>query len=420
MGESLKWVSLFLSTGFERGEKCVYVVDERTKGEVIDFMRRRDVKVEDYLRSGQLIFLTKEESYLKGDYFDPNEMIDLIKKTEGKALREGYNGLRITGEMTWVFSKLPRIEKLMEYEMMLNDFFPDSRTTGLCQYNEERFSPKVLVDVIYVHPKIILHDNLHNNPHYMPPDIFLNRLEGKVSWEHYERLKDEIIQRKVLKREREEALERKDFLNTLLRQDLRSRQQIIQGYHQLLEEADLPEEHLKYLRRAIRACRKADEVLSLANKLEDIERTEWTVEKDIVKILEHVIKDINSLAKEREVEIREDYPEKISKVKGDYSLNTLFKQLLSAMIRLSGCNKIKINASETGEDISLNIEDDGKPLPKDIKKELSGKTYTGETSGAGGVRYYMLREIARHNNAKIRVKPSELGGARFDIRLEKA
>jgi len=31
----------------------------------------------------------------------------------------------------------------------------------------------------------------------------------------------------------------------------------------------------------------------------------------------------------------------------------------------------------------------------------------------------MLREIARHNDARIKVRDSELGGARFDIFLRK-
>lgn len=220
--------------------------------------------------------------------------------------------------------------------------------------------------------------------------------------------------------DRKRAEEREDFLNTLIRQDLKSKYQTIQGYNQLLEEeADLSDKHREYLRKAIRAGREADEILGLVKKLEEIEGTEGDDEKDVVKILEHVTNDISSLVKTEGVEIEEDYPEDTPKVKGDYSLNTLFTQLLVTRIQLGGCDRIRIDASEREEDILLKVEDDGKKLPEDVKNMFSGEPYTGETTGVGGVRYYMLREIARHNKADIEVKDSELGGVRFDIQLEK-
>ncbi len=220
--------------------------------------------------------------------------------------------------------------------------------------------------------------------------------------------------------ERKEAEERMEFLNTLLRQDLGSKYQTVQGYLQLLEEADLSVEYEEYLRKAIKSGREADEILGLAKKLDEIEETEWAAEKDIVTVLKHVIEDISDLVEREGVEIEENYPEEISKVEGDYSLNTLFKQTLMTRIQVGECKRMRINASDREEDILLKIEDDGKQLPEDVKNLFSGDVYTGETSGVGGVRYHMLREIARHNNAKIEVKDSELGGARFDVHLQKA
>ncbi len=220
--------------------------------------------------------------------------------------------------------------------------------------------------------------------------------------------------------DRMETEQRKDFLNTLLRQDLGSKYQTIQGYLKLLEEADLSEEYEKYLKKAIKSGREADEILGLAKKLDEIEETEWAAEKDIVTVLKHVIEDISDLVEREGVEIEENYPEEISKVEGDYSLNTLFKQTLMTRIQVGECKRMRINASDREEDILLKIEDDGKQLPEDVKNLFSGDVYTGKTTGVGGVRYYMLGEIATQNEAEIEVKDSELGGSRFNIYLQKA
>ncbi|KXB05755.1 hypothetical protein AKJ49_00095 [candidate division MSBL1 archaeon SCGC-AAA382A03] len=106
---------------------------------------------------------------------------------------------------------------------------------------------------------------------------------------------------------------------------------------------------------------------------------------------------------------------------GDYSLNTLFTQLLKTRIQKSECDNIKISAEEKkNEKILLKFKDNSKRLSKDIKNLFTGTPYTGKASGAGGVMYYMLREIAEHNNAKIEIHDSELSGVRFDVYLRKA
>ncbi len=667
--EQLSALSSFMSLGIERNEKCLYIVDDRTKTEVIEAFEKLDFDVEKFIKSNQFEFLTKSETYLKDGYFDPDEMIELLDKAQEQALNEGYVGLRVAGEMTWVFSEVPGVENLMEYETKLNEFLPDQKIIAICQYNEERFTPETLVDVIRTHPKVLIYDDLHENLFYMPPKVFKAQQKGKVTKEHYEQLKEDIIQRTRLKRkekkteeelrqskrqleaifndpetfigvidtdgtlregnesalefvsdppskvegkkfwntpwwthspelqqklkkaieraktgeivrfeathigknrkeitvdfslrpvrndedeivsliasgknitrrkkaeerfkklfnaspdptylvdedgvfqevneaaietlgyerediigkhllevpffpsetkekivenfekrlegkefspyrikaetkngellfaeinatlikeggdvtgtigiarditEQKKAEERKDFLNTLLRQDLRSKYQIIQGYHQMLgEEAVLSEELREYLEKSIGAAREADGILELAKKLEEIEKTEWKAEKDVLKVLEHVTQDLSNILDEYGIKIEENYPEKISKVEGGYSLNILISQILLTRIRLSKCDDIRIDVKERKEDILLTIEDNGKRLPNGIKNLFSGDIYTGETTGIGGARYYMLREIAEYNDARIEVKDSDMSGVRFEIHLER-
>lgn len=97
--------------------------------------------------------------------------------------------------MTWVFTKLPGVEKLIEYEAKLNYFFPESKSIAICQYNENKFKPEVLIDVIRVHPKVIIYDSICDNPYYIPPDEFIARMRGEINVKLYERIRDDIIVR---------------------------------------------------------------------------------------------------------------------------------------------------------------------------------------------------------------------------------
>ncbi len=914
---SLSAITSFVLGGLKQGEKCLYIVDDRTKKDIIQYFEDEDIDIDKYLEEGQFEFLTKKEAYLKDDYFDPDEMIDILKRAEEEALDEGYRGLRVTGEMTWVLTDLPGTEKLIEYEAKLNKFFPDSNSIGLCQYNEKRFSPEILIDVLHTHPRVLLQDQLFENPFYLPPDSFLAQLKEEVGEEHYEKLKDEIIYREELARkerlatssldaasvevywvtpkgkfvytnekvrdklgyskeelddmyvwdidpsypeekrkefweelkdqkimtfesehktkegetfpveitthhmelngreyefafakditeekeareereeqnrqlkrlfsnlpgmvyrclnnenwtmrfvsdgckeltgydpdeliadkelawndlirpedwgsvsdeirdslEKEEAFEvtyrietkdgeekwvwekgqgifdeeseiipiegfiqditerkkmeeelreekkrfqslaeyssfslfvyrekflyvnprfegltgyskeellemnfwevvapdhkemvkkrglarikaegeeppnnyelkikrkdgeerwvlftgvrityqgktaglgtaiditarkeikeelkeltrfrekiindvniwlnvldkdgnvvvwnkaaeeisgysseevvghdtiwkwlypdeayrqkimdsvqeilageevesyetkiktkvgkekviswnshplvdddeeiigsiaiglditkqkeaeeRKEFLNTLLRQDLKGKNQTIEGYLQLLEETDLEDEQRDFLEKAMRVSAEAEDILELAKDLEEIEETDWTVKKDINKVLDQAIDEIQDVIEAKNITIVKKYDENIPKVKGDYSLTLLFSRLLKTRIEINRCERIEIDVDEEEDDMILKIDDDGEKLPKGIKILFTGKLYTGFTTGAGGVMYYMIKQIAKGNDAEIRVEDSELGGASFSIELEKA
>ncbi len=220
--------------------------------------------------------------------------------------------------------------------------------------------------------------------------------------------------------ERKRTEEREKFLNTLLRQDLRSKCQSIHGYLNLLQDVDIPDEHEEYLKDALEEFGEADEILSLARELEKIEKSDWVAEKDVFEVMNHVLEDISDLVGSGGVEVERNYSDDVGLVLGDYSLNTLFSELLRTRIRTSGCDRIKISGRKGGEEVLVSVEDDGESLPGEVEDLFSGRIYKGETTGVGGVRYYMIRQIAEHHDAKIEVGDSELGGPKFSIHLRKA
>ena len=71
-------------------------------------------------------------------------MVALLESETRKAVSEGFSALRVTGEMDWVLKGLPGSERLIEYEAMLNNFFPGSDCLAICQYRRSLFSPEII------------------------------------------------------------------------------------------------------------------------------------------------------------------------------------------------------------------------------------------------------------------------------------
>ena len=164
----------YLRTGLERGEKCLYIVDENTAAAVLDALRKGGTDVDRYLRSGALTITHKQETYLKQGRFDPDWMIGFLSQATAEAGAARFSGLRtLLGEMTWVLGTSNGNDKLIEYESKLNRFVRDHDARVICQYNRKRFSPELILGIIRTPPLVVYGGIVCRNPYYVPPEEFL-------------------------------------------------------------------------------------------------------------------------------------------------------------------------------------------------------------------------------------------------------
>jgi two-component system, chemotaxis family, sensor kinase Cph1 len=111
----------YLRAGLERGEKCLYIVDETTASAVLDALRKGGTDIDHYLRRGALTIVDKNEAYLKTGRFDPDLMIRFWTEAVSEAGAAKFSGLRtLVAEMTWALGSGEGADRLIEYESKLN------------------------------------------------------------------------------------------------------------------------------------------------------------------------------------------------------------------------------------------------------------------------------------------------------------
>ncbi|MFC6718379.1 MEDS domain-containing protein [Halovalidus salilacus] len=161
----------FVRQGLERGEKCMYVIDESTKEELEAAMGASGIDVDAALESGALVFKTIQETYLEGGYFDTNEMMGTYADAITEATRE-FEAFRLVAETSWIVDDNLTIEEFMEYESRVNDIFEGEDAIALCVYNREKFPSEGICDVVRVHPHLIHDNTVCHNFYYTPPEEF--------------------------------------------------------------------------------------------------------------------------------------------------------------------------------------------------------------------------------------------------------
>ena len=198
----------FIRIGLDRGERCIYITDDGTLGDVHEVLQAKGIDVDRAVASRSLVSTTKEQAYLKRGSFDLDWMFTFWKEATESAMSEGFSALRAIDEAEWVLRDGLGLDRWMEYENRLTHWLSQSNCLTLCQYNRQLFPPELLLDVIRTHPIVVHGDTVCRNLYHVPPDDFLhngnpahevNRLLNSIR--EHERLQSAL-------REKEEELRR--------------------------------------------------------------------------------------------------------------------------------------------------------------------------------------------------------------------
>jgi signal transduction histidine kinase len=295
----------FMRMGLDRGEKCIYIADDGTVGEVREAMQSEGIDVERATESNSLILATKDQAYLKRGSFDPDWMFTFWKEATDLAMSEGFPALRVTGETEWLVRGGRGLERWMEYESRLTHALLENNCSALCQYNRHCFPPELILDVIRTHPVVIYRGTVCRNLYYVPPDEFLGTNEAG---REVERLLTNIRDREEVERALREQLSQREKAEQALR---RSRDEL---------EAKVKE------RTA--ALRKTNDDLQAVNQ--ELEAFAYSVSHDLRAPLRHIAGFTELLQKHSDSVLDENSREQITSILGAANrMDSLIDDLLA-------------------------------------------------------------------------------------------
>ena len=199
----------FIKASLQRNEKCLYIKGDLNIEVLLTELRKEISDLDLYIQKGQLQFLSKEETYALSKQFKAEKMIETLKKESTKAIEEGYQGLSITGELSWVLNFEDGKKEIINYEWMLNEFIFDYYpVVAMCRYSLNKFDKNIIKAIIELHHFIIWQNKVHENPYYISPAGYRDNkvVEYEIeSWlkniQEYEK-RESIFKEKIREKER--------------------------------------------------------------------------------------------------------------------------------------------------------------------------------------------------------------------------
>ncbi len=171
--ERIESLLKFLLSGLQAGERTACFSEKLTEETLREYLAKNNISY-DERKTEKAIFLAETSKvYFEGGVFDPDRMLNRLTTYYDEAVQLGFPASRVIGEMSPEVQNVPGGERLLEYESRVSILLRDHPVTSVCQYDANLFDGATIMEVLKVHPKMIINGMVINNPFYIQPEAYL-------------------------------------------------------------------------------------------------------------------------------------------------------------------------------------------------------------------------------------------------------
>lgn len=163
----------FLVSGLAAGERAACFSEKMTAQTIRGFFNYHGLSFEHLSGSGAFSLSGTRQAYFQDNRFDPDRMLGVLTRYYEESLTMGFNGARVIGEMLPEVQQLPGGERLLEYESRVSLLLRTHPVTSVCQYDARVFDGTTIMDILTVHPLMVVRGSIVRNPFFIPPEEFL-------------------------------------------------------------------------------------------------------------------------------------------------------------------------------------------------------------------------------------------------------
>lgn len=163
----------YIISGLQTGENTACFSEKETETTLSEFFERNGITYKEVVKSGEFTLSKTAEVYFEGGTFEPERMLNLLKEFYGNSINENRSGARVIGEMLPEIDHIQGGSRLMEYESKVSMLLRKYPINAVCQYDARSFDGSTILDILKVHPYMIVRGSVVNNPFFIQPEEYL-------------------------------------------------------------------------------------------------------------------------------------------------------------------------------------------------------------------------------------------------------
>jgi MEDS: MEthanogen/methylotroph, DcmR Sensory domain len=169
-----------MRVGLSLSEKCLFAAAPAQIKELRDELQKLQVDVQGVIEAGQLVLHEERELFLanNGKRFDPYFLLSSHQTFIAQALREGWQAVRISIDMTWLSKDIATPEQILKYEAASDAVFTfqNAPIIALMHYDHSKLLPSLVVEMLKLHPISVVGKYIKRNPYYLNSEQYMLKI----------------------------------------------------------------------------------------------------------------------------------------------------------------------------------------------------------------------------------------------------
>ena len=171
--ERIETLDKFIASGLTEHECTACFSDKETIDHLSSNLHDKEINLEENIKEGDFSLSGVNEIYFTENKFNPERMLGLLTDFFLESHKKNYSGARVIGEMTPKVKDVAGGNRLLEYESRVSLLQKKYPISAVCQYNANEFDGATIMNILKVHPLMIVKGNIIHNPFFIPPEEFL-------------------------------------------------------------------------------------------------------------------------------------------------------------------------------------------------------------------------------------------------------
>jgi hypothetical protein len=179
VNEIPKVTAHLVRVGLSSSEKCLFAAAPAQVKEFCEELQKLNLDIETLISAGQLVLCEEREVLLAGGKrFDPYFLLSSHQTFIAQALREGWQAVRISIDMTWLSKDVASPEQILKYEAAADAVFTfqNAPIIALMHYDHSKLLPSLVVEMLKLHPIAVVGKYIKRNPYYLNSEQYMLKI----------------------------------------------------------------------------------------------------------------------------------------------------------------------------------------------------------------------------------------------------
>jgi len=168
-----------MRVGLTLSEKCLFAAAPVQVNVLREELLKLQIDVDKAIEAGQLVLYEERENFLaNGNRFDPYHLLSSHQTFIAQALREGWQAVRISIDMTWLCKDIATPEQILKYEAASDAVFTfqNAPIIALMHYDHSKLIPSLVVEMLKLHPIAVVGKYIKRNPYYLNSEQYMLKI----------------------------------------------------------------------------------------------------------------------------------------------------------------------------------------------------------------------------------------------------